>query len=80
MVSKLIALKKEAYAKLLALKRPGQSFSELVMELTRPRGQLDEFIGMWTDEQADRIGKSILQVRKDLDKSFRRRQRVLFGH
>ncbi len=79
MVSKLIALKKEAYAKLLALKRPGQSFSELVMELTRPRGQLDEFIGMWTEEEAAEVEARIKKLKKDFDRDFRRRQHVLFG-
>ncbi len=80
MVSKLISLKKEAYEKLVALKRPGQSFSDLILELTRPRGQLDEFIGMWSDAEAAKVEARIKELKRSFSAGIRRKNHVLFGH
>lgn len=44
---KTVGLDKEAYERLKAEKRPGESFSDVVKRLTRKRRPLTEFVGLW---------------------------------
>lgn len=49
MTVKTVTLSADAYEALAALKRPGESFSEVVRRLTRKNRSLLDFAGAWKD-------------------------------
>ena len=49
MAMKTVTLSEDAYAALAALKREGESFSDVVRRLTRTGRSLLEFAGAWKD-------------------------------
>ncbi|HEX9709340.1 MAG TPA: antitoxin VapB family protein [Candidatus Thermoplasmatota archaeon] len=46
---KTVGLDQEAYERLRAEKRQGESFSDVVKRLTRKRRPLTDFAGLWKD-------------------------------
>ncbi len=67
MVTKTISIMDDVYDRLVALKRADESFSDELRRLTETKGSILEFAGMWkdmTDEEADRIKKTIKSMRK----------------
>jgi len=52
---KTVTLSADAYAPLAALKREGESFSEVVRRLTRTSRSLLEFAGTWKDFPNDKM-------------------------
>lgn len=67
MTSKTISLSEEAYEKLKAEKRRGESFSKVVNRLVKKR-PLPAFAGAWRDLEEDRIEeiKSILKREREI--------------
>lgn len=49
MASHTVALDGEAYASLKAQKRAGESFSDVVKRISKPRQSILEFAGAWKD-------------------------------
>src|SRR5207247_4591782 len=54
---KTVTLSEDAYAALAALKREGESFSEVVRRLARMGRALLEFAGAWKDFPCEKMGR-----------------------
>ncbi len=55
MAVKTITVSEDAYAALAALKRKGESFSDVIRRLARGSRSLLDFAGDWKDVPADRM-------------------------
>lgn len=55
MAVKTITVAEDAYATLAALKREGESFSDVIRRLARGSRSLLDFAGDWKDVPADRM-------------------------
>lgn len=62
MGSKTISVSDEAYARLKALKKPGESFSDTINRLTA-RKRLSEIAGVLTEEDIRVIEKAVSAIR-----------------
>jgi predicted nucleic acid-binding protein/predicted CopG family antitoxin len=62
MPSKTVALDSEAYELLKRQRRAGETFSDTVKRLARPRRPITSFGGMWSDLSA--------KERKELDRAY----------
>lgn len=62
MGSRTISVSDEAYARLKALKKPGESFSDTINRLTS-RKRLSEIAGVLNDEDVEVIEKAVASVR-----------------
>jgi predicted CopG family antitoxin len=62
MAHKTLTISEEAYDALAALKKEGESFTELIKRITSPlrKKKLSEFAGMIKDEK---FAKAVLEVR-----------------
>lgn len=63
MGSRTVALSDDAYARLAAMRKPGESFSDVVRRLTRGRS-LTELSGLWTRAEAASVADAIAEARK----------------
>jgi len=63
MGTKNISISEEAYERLAALKRPNESFTEVVNRLTRKRSIL-ELAGALTGKEGDEIRGEVAELRK----------------
>lgn len=72
MATKTISLAEDAYERLKAKKRAGESFSDVVRRLTTDV-ELDEFFGALSDETADEVEAVVEQRRREQDDSHRAR-------
>ena len=64
MGSKTISVSDEAYARLKALKKPGESFSDIINRLTARR-RLSEIAGVLTEEDIRVIEKAVAAIRSE---------------
>lgn len=71
MASKTINITQEAYEVLKARKKPGESFTDVVLRLAEAR-PLSELAGLLSEEEAQELKESI---RKGRDRSVERRER-----
>lgn len=71
MPSKTITVTTAAYGEIKKLKRPNESFSELLVRLARQcNGQnLEQFVGAWDidDEEMERIWEELREIKMDHD-------------
>jgi predicted CopG family antitoxin len=72
MASKTVALDSEAYELLKRQKREGESFSDAVKRIARPRKPISAFAGMWGDLTA-RERKELAGTYELLHEADRRR-------
>ena len=66
LMTKVISLSEEAYKALKRLKRRGESFSDVVVKITKnaePKSLL-EFAGGWTGSDIDEVFEKILHERE----------------
>lgn len=65
-MTRVISLSDEAYEELRKLKRGGESFSDVVIKITKKeRKPLTSFFGAWPDKkEVDRIEKELEKERK----------------
>ena len=65
-MTKVISLSDEAYSELKKLKKEGESFSDVVIKVTRKeRKPLSAYLGKWSDpKDLDRIKKELESERK----------------
>ncbi len=71
-MTKVISLSNEAYQKLKNSKRPGESFSDVVLRVVgeRKKKSLLEFSGKWAGDDADEV---LGQIMKERERSSSRR-------
>ncbi|MDA4114270.1 MAG: antitoxin VapB family protein [Thaumarchaeota archaeon] len=63
MATKNIAISEEAYQRLKALKRPGESFTDVIERMTRSRGVLD-LLGLLSKAEAEEAAERIREGRE----------------
>lgn len=73
MATKNIAISEEAYQRLKALKRPGESFTEVIERMTRSKGILD-LTGVLSKEQVSAVSETVREMR---ERSSRRLKRTV---
>ena len=73
MMTKVISLSNDAYAELKKRKGKGESFSDVVIRMTRGRqgGSLLEFKGAWVGGDLDKVEK-ILERDREVSRGRRR--------
>jgi len=69
MGSKNISISDEAYKRLASLKRPNESFTQVINRLTQKRSILD-LAGTLSEQEAAEIIENINNLRKDSEKSL----------
>ena len=74
MAVKTITVTEEAYNGLKGLKRKDESFSKLLIRLTKGRNTLKEMLGALPDIKLS--VEDIRKIRSNADKSFERRRHV----
>jgi len=74
MAVKTITVTEEAYNGLKGLKRKDESFSELLIRLTKGRNTLKKMLGALPDIKLS--VEDIRKIRSNADKSFERRRHV----
>lgn len=67
-MTKVISLSNEAYQTLKNSKRPGESFSDVVLRIAKPtkKKSLLEFSGTWVGDDADKVLAEIMKDRERL--------------
>ena len=63
MGTKTLTITNGAYERLLALKRPKESFSDVVNKLTSKNALLD-IVGILSNKEADKLESNIMESRK----------------
>jgi predicted CopG family antitoxin len=76
MASKTVNLSEQAYARLQAIKREGESFSDVINRLTGKYAVLD-LIGVLTEEQAKEAHERLASFRARMRRDFDARARSL---
>ena len=71
MGTKNIAISDEAYQRLKALKKPGESFTEVIERMTQRRGIL-ELSGILSRQEASRVSEMVRETRRQSSKRLRR--------
>jgi predicted CopG family antitoxin len=71
MGSKNISISEEAYQRLASLKKPNESFTQVINRLTQKRSIL-ELAGTLSEQEAAEIIEHIYDLRKDSEKSLMR--------
>lgn len=71
MAVKTLTITQDAYVRLASLKRPGESFSELIQRMTMRR-PLADLVGAFDAAPAGAIGKAVRATRGEFDASVRR--------
>ncbi len=61
---KTITISLEAYKALLRLKKPGESFSDVILKLVRKHRSIKELAGAWSDVDDVEINEIMLGIRE----------------
>jgi predicted CopG family antitoxin len=61
---KTITISLEAYKALRRLKRPGESFSDVILRLARSQPELSELAGAWSDVPEEKAGEILRSIRE----------------
>lgn len=71
-MTKVISLSEKAYETLKDMKKPGESFSDVVLRVAKPKKKksLLEFSGKWVGDDIDEV---FAQIKKDREQSASRK-------
>ncbi len=71
-MTKVISLSEKAYETLKGMKKPGESFSDVVLRVAndKKKKSLLEFSGKWSGDDADEV---LAQIMKDREQSASRK-------
>jgi predicted CopG family antitoxin len=71
-MTKVISLSEKAYETLKGMKKPGESFSDVILRIEKEKKKksLLEFAGTWTGNDADEV---FAQIMKEREKSTPRK-------
>jgi len=72
MPSRTITISEEAYKRLKALKREGESFSDIILRLTS-KTSLWNLAGILSKEEAEKLEETIVKNREELKKAIEKR-------
>ncbi|HDI46440.1 MAG TPA: hypothetical protein ENF82_01375 [Candidatus Methanomethylia archaeon] len=72
MPTRTISISEEAYRRLKALKREGESFSDVILRLTS-RSSLWHLVGALSEEEAARLEEAIAENREKAKRALERR-------
>ncbi|MCC5998005.1 MAG: antitoxin VapB family protein [Thermofilum sp.] len=64
MPSKTITISLEAYEALVRLKKPGESFSELILRLVKNSPDISDLEGAWRDVPEEKIVEAFKGIRE----------------
>ncbi len=64
MPSKTITISLEAYLALSKEKRPGESFSDVILRILRERGDIMELAGAWSDLSEEEVKGLLNRIRE----------------
>lgn len=76
MGTKSLTITEDAYDRLKAHKREGESFTDVIVRLTGSERDVMKGFGAWAD---DGLGEAVDETNADLDEDFEDRQDALFG-
>jgi predicted CopG family antitoxin len=79
MATKTITVTEEAYDFIKSVKSEHESFSHLLIRLGKEKSLGDKYFGILKGN-VEEARKNLKRVRGDLDKDFKERDHVLFGH
>ena len=79
MAAKMVALDQDAYDRLKRLKKPGESFSEVVKRVTAKRRPLADLSGIWKDYPPEEFEKFQEWRRWTREADLLRQRRLLKG-
>ncbi len=79
MAVKTITVTESAYNALRNLKGEDESFSEVIIRVTKGKANIEKYFGVLKKEDAERIRGSIKEFRKKADKDYGERKRAVFG-
>lgn len=64
MGTKTITISLEAYNALLRLKKPGESFSEVILRLAKKNRDIMDLAGAWGDVSSEKLSETLKEIRE----------------
>lgn len=82
MTVKTITIKEDAYNALKSMKRPDESFSDLILRKYEKKVTAKDLFGLWKDRDIDieKVRKDMRRFREEFDKDMEKRRHVFARH